>query len=590
MRSPWFLRATARGGMGDALRAVDWAATPLGAPSAWPVPLRSAVELCLSTRFPVLVTWGPALTMIYNDAYREILGTQKHPGALGAPLADVWPDVWDDIAPLVREVMEHGRPTWVSDQRLVMHRSGYDEETFFTYSYSPLRDVDGRVAGLLDIATDTTHLVVEQRRVRLLAELSRRLQGTVPSVGAVVATAVALLDDGPDVVGVEVHLGPPAGVNVIAASPTPVGARPGLVVDATARGDVVEDGHVLAVPFRLAEADGRAGAVVLRLGPLRQVDDQARAFARVVADTVAAAVTSALRLERQVAAVTRVSDVLQHAMLEPEVARGDVATRYVPAVRELTVGGDWYDVVALADDHEHPDGTDDADPGTPRGPLGVVVGDCVGHGLEAASRMGQLRSAARALLLRTRRPADVLDGLDAFARTLPGAELATVLCGVVDPDAGTFTFSSAGHPPGLVLHPDRTVTWLAGGRGRPLTVPAGPRPQAVVPVAEGDLLVLCTDGLLERRGTLLRDRLDELAAVLAGLPDKGADPDVLADALLARMAPDGSTDDTVVVVHRVGPRDPAAPSVADPARRATVPAPRWPDHDAAAAVGASAGG
>ncbi|MFS0706354.1 PP2C family protein-serine/threonine phosphatase [Cellulomonas sp. 179-A 9B4 NHS] len=590
MRSPWFLRATARGGMGDALRAVDWAATPLGAPSAWPVPLRSAVELCLSTRFPVLVTWGPALTMIYNDGYREILGTQKHPAALGAPLADVWPDVWDDIAPLVREVMEHGRSTWVADQRLVMHRSGYDEETFFTYSYSPLRDVDGRVAGLLDIATDTTHLVVEQRRVRLLAELSRRLQGTAPSVGAVVAAAVALLDDGPDVVGVEVHLGPPAGVDVIAASPTPVGARPGLVLDATARGEVVEDGHVLAVPFRLAEADGRAGAVVLRLGALRPVDDQLRAFARVVADTVAAAVTSALRLERQVAAVTRVSDVLQHAMLEPEVARADVATRYVPAVRELTVGGDWYDVVALADDREDPDGADDADPGTPRGPLGVVVGDCVGHGLDAASRMGQLRSAARALLLRTRRPAAVLDGLDAFARTLPGAELATVLCGVVDPDAGTFTFSSAGHPPGLVLHPDRTVTWLAGGRGRPLTVPAGPRPQAVVPVAEGDLLVLCTDGLLERRGTLLRDRLDELAAVLAGLPDPGADPDVLADALLARMAPDGSTDDTVVVVHRVGPRDPAARSVADAARRTTVPAPRWPDHDAAAAVGASAAG
>ncbi len=219
-----------------------------------------------------------------------------------------------------------------------------------------------------------------------------------------------------------------------------------------------------------------------------------------------------------------------------------------------------------------------------------MVGDCVGHGLEAASRMGQLRSAARALLLRTRRPADVLDGLDAFARTLPGAELATVLCGVVDPDAGTFTFSSAGHPPGLVLHPDRTVTWLAGGRGRPLTVPAGPRPQAVVPVAEGDALVLCTDGLLERRGTLLRDRLDELASVLADLPDPGADPDVLADALLARMAPDGSTDDTVVVVHRVGPGDPAVTTGADAARGAAVAAPRWPAHDAAAALASAAQG
>lgn len=611
MRSAWFLRATSRGAVGAAIRAVDWSATPLGAPATWPLPLRSAVELCLGTRFPVLVTWGPDLTMIYNDGYREILGTQKHPAALGAPLAAVWPDVWDDIAPLVREVVEHGRSTWVADQRLVMHRSGYDEETFYTYSYSPLHDEDGRVAGLLDIATDTTHLVIEQRRVRLLAELSRALQAAPPAVGAVVSAAVALLDGGPDVAAVEVHLGRPGAVDAIAASRTPVDARAGLVADAIERGEVVEDGPVLAVPFVLAEADGRAGAVVLRVGPLRPVDDQLRAFANVVADTVAASVTAALRLERQVAGVTRVSDVLQHAMLEPDVDRPDVAARYVPAVRELTVGGDWYDVVPLAgaraardedddaaddragdDAHGDPGHADgrapDSAPGAPGGPLGIVVGDCVGHGLEAASRMGQLRSAARALLLRSGRPADVLDGLDAFARTLPGAEMATVLCGVVDPDAGTFTFSSAGHPPGLVLHPDRTVTWLVGGRGRPLTVPAGPRPEAVVPVAAGDVLVLCTDGLLERRGTSLRDRLDLLASVLADLPDPDAAPDVLADALLARMAPDGSPDDTVVVVHRVGPGAATTTPVADAVRASTVPAPRWPAHDAAAAVGGCA--
>lgn len=582
MTAPWFLRATERDAMGALVRSVDWAATPLGDPATWPASLRAAVEMCLSTRFPVLVTWGPDLTMLYNEGYRQILGTEKHPGAMGAPLAVVWPDVWDDIAPLVREVMGHGRPTWVADQRLVMHRSGFDEETFFTYSYSPLLDDDGRVAGLLDIATDTTHLVVEQRRVRLLAELSRGLQGAVPTVQGVADAAVALLDASADVEAVEVHLGRPGAVAAIAASAAPVGARPGLVADAVAQGAAVADGHVLAVPFVLADVDARAGAVLLRMSPLRPVDEQSRAFARVVADTVTASVTSALRLERQVASATRVSDVLQHAMLEPDVARPDVATRYVPAVRDLTVGGDWYDVVALAEDTGG-DGPDGVAP--PGGPLGIVVGDCVGHGLEAASRMGQLRSAARALLLRTRRPADVLDGLDVFARTLPGAEMATVLCGVVDADAGTFVYSSAGHPPALVLHRDRTVTWLAGGRGRPLTVPAGPRPQAVLPVVEGDVLVLCTDGLLERRGVSLRDRLDALAAALAGVADPDAPPDALADELLGRMAPEGSPDDTVVVVHRVGA--PARAAAAVPLQAGTVPAPRWPAQGAAAAVGAA---
>ncbi|WP_309135490.1 SpoIIE family protein phosphatase [Cellulomonas sp.] len=567
MRSPWFLRATARDAMGEVVRATDWTATPLGAPSTWPAALRSAVEMCLSTRFPVLVTWGPGLTMLYNDGYREILGSRKHPAAMGAPLRQVWPEVWDDIAPLVREVMEHGRPTWVADQRLVMHRSGYDEETFFTYSYSPLRDADGTVNGLLDIASDTTHLVVEQRRVRMLAELSLALQGAPSTVAGVVSAATGLLDAGPDVVAVEVHLGRPGEAEVVGASGTPVAAPDALVAQALAAGRPVEDGHVRVLPFALAETDRRVGAVAVRLNALRPVDDQARAFTRVVADTVTASVTAALRLERQVAAVTRVSDVLQHAMLEPDVARADVATRYVPAVRDLTVGGDWYDVVELgraADDEDDEQGGYRWDAGADAptsGPLGIVVGDCVGHGLEAASRMGQLRSAARALLLRTAGPAEVLDGLDVFARTLPGAEMATVLCGVVDPDAGTFTYSSAGHPPGLVLHADRTVTWLSSGRGRPLTVPAGPRAQAVAPLTEGDVLVLCTDGLLERRGSALRERFGRLEAVLSEVVDPAASPDALADELLARMAPEGSADDTVVVVHRVG-----APAAARPRR------------------------
>jgi hypothetical protein len=125
---------TAGSATGALAREVDWGETPLGPPSTWPTALRVAVEMCFTTRFPVLVTWGPELTMIYNDGYRDMLGSEKHPGAMGAPLAEVWKEVWDDLLPSVERVMLHGEPTWTVDQHLLARRSGYDEDAYFTYS------------------------------------------------------------------------------------------------------------------------------------------------------------------------------------------------------------------------------------------------------------------------------------------------------------------------------------------------------------------------------------------------------------------------------------------------------------------------
>lgn len=520
--------------MGHEMRAVDWAATPLGPTETWPLPLRSAVELCLGTSFPVLVTWGPDLTMIYNDGYRELLGTQKRDVALGGALAEVWSDVWDDIRPDVELVLREGASTWVEDQRLVMHRSGVDEETFFTYSYSPLLDEDGTVRGLLDIATETTAQVVERRRTRLLSHLQLRLQASEPDVAAVTATAVEVLDGGTDVARVRIALGTRDDLRWTDGGPDAVETT--LTEQVLATGDVREDGRLVVVPLPLAGLDDRVGVVAITGGPLRPHDPQMRAFARLVADVLATSLVAAVRHERQVAALAHVSAVLQRAMLEPHPDRADVATRYVPATRGLEVGGDWFDVGDL--------------PGAEGARVGVVVGDVVGHGLESATRMGQLRSAARALLLRTQDAASTVGGLDAFAAMLPGAEFTTVHCGVLDHAAGTYTYTSAGHPPGVVVHRDGGLTWLTDARGTPLTVARVPRTCATVPVGPGDLLVLCTDGLLERRGANVRDRLDELGAVLHGL--RGQEPDAVADALLARMTPQGSHDDTVVVVHRVG--------------------------------------
>jgi len=152
----WFTAVTEGSVTGEVAPAVDRSATSLGPPDGWPQPLRSAVELCFSTRFPVLVTWGPDLVMVYNDGYREMLGSEKHPSAMGAPCEKVWQEVWPHIAPAFEAVLTTGRATWAVDQMLTIHRSGYDEETYFTYSYSALRDEDGAVRGVLDIASETT--------------------------------------------------------------------------------------------------------------------------------------------------------------------------------------------------------------------------------------------------------------------------------------------------------------------------------------------------------------------------------------------------------------------------------------------------
>ena len=133
--------------------------------------------------------------------------------------------------------------------------------------------------------------------------------------------------------------------------------------------------------------------------------------------------------------------------------------RYRPASRPLQVGGDWYDVVDLDD-----------------GRVALIVGDCVGHGLAAATVMGQLRSACRALLLEKSSPSAALAGLDRFAARLPGAHCTTAFCAVLTLATGELVYSSAGHPPAIMVHADGTTEMLEGGHGLPLAHLAGPDP------------------------------------------------------------------------------------------------------------------
>jgi len=160
-----------QGEMLDLFRRTDWSATHFGPVEAWPANLRMLVDVCLSSRFPMLLCWGPDLSMLYNDGYRDLLGESKHPGAWARPIREVWPEIWDVIGPMLDGVASGGPATWVEDELLVVDRYGFLEEAYFTWSFGAVHDDDGQVVGVLDIATETTAKVLAERRDEMSARL-----------------------------------------------------------------------------------------------------------------------------------------------------------------------------------------------------------------------------------------------------------------------------------------------------------------------------------------------------------------------------------------------------------------------------------
>jgi PAS domain S-box-containing protein len=143
------------------MREHDWTASPLGHPRDWPQALCTTVALMLDSKFPMFVAWGDELGFLYNDAYSVILGA-KHPASLGQRFRDVWSDIWDDIAPLVDRTMG-GESIYLDRFPLTMRRHGYDEETWFRFSYSPVRRDDGMVAGMFCACVEISNEVLAQR-------------------------------------------------------------------------------------------------------------------------------------------------------------------------------------------------------------------------------------------------------------------------------------------------------------------------------------------------------------------------------------------------------------------------------------------
>src|SRR5690349_4848788 len=303
------------GEMGALMRATDWSKTRLGPTENWPKSLKTMLGVVLGSRFPMLLWWGPDLLHLYNDAYRPIL-RDKHPGSLGAPAAEVWAEVWDVAGPMARGVQQGGPATWTEDLQLFINSGSMAEETYFTFSYSPIPGDDGKIGGLLNTVQETTVKVQSERQIRMLHDLAARA-GEAKSTDEALRTAIevlganeldlpfALLYDAGDGTG-------PA--RLVASSgwstPPPAAAWPLLEALRSGREVVIDDlaarfeppppGRWNARPERaivlpLARA-GRlepSGFLVAGLSPHRAFDERYRRFFLATADQVANAIANA---------------------------------------------------------------------------------------------------------------------------------------------------------------------------------------------------------------------------------------------------------------------------------------------------------
>jgi PAS domain S-box-containing protein len=230
--------------------------------------------------------------------------------------------------------------------------------------------------------------------------------------------------------------------------------------------------------------------------------------------------------------------VLQRTMLmTPDIEHhDDVAVRYLPADDSLTVSGDWYDLIDL-----------------PGGRFALTIGDVVGHGLEAAAVMGMLRSVLNAAVRTLERPAQALEVLGLYARSMEGALNTTSINAMIDPDSRLITYSNAGHPPLVLAHPDGECELL----NQVIDPPLGARPQHVPSsqaghsYSSGDTLVLYTDGLIERRGEDIDVGLERLVSALAR--HSTHDPELLADMLMSDLGVGSgrARDDIALIILRL---------------------------------------
>jgi len=339
------------GELGRVMAERDWSTTSVGPPEQWPSGLRSVVRILLGSRFSMWMGWGPDLAFFYNDAYRRDTLRAKHPWALGRPAREVWAEIWDDVAPRIESVLTTGEATWDEDLLLLLERSGYVEESYHTFSYSPLTDDAGAPTGVLCVVTENTDRVLSERRMATLRAVSDALTATrseqevVAAVGEQLGrstrdlpfAAVYLLDGdggdrggdhggdhgddhGGDHGGATARLACAAGVEAGSSAapwtlePDHPWARPeALAGQAVIVDDLPEDPpdglptgawdrpptQALVLPLGSAQEGAVAGVLVAALNPHRALDDGYRGFLELLAAQIAAGIRSARAYETE---------------------------------------------------------------------------------------------------------------------------------------------------------------------------------------------------------------------------------------------------------------------------------------------------
>src|SRR5580658_5653812 len=323
-----------RGGgvLGKLVGEFDWSKTPLGAIEDWPQSLTTVVRTLLTSRFAMWMSWGPELTFLYNDDYARMTLGKKHPWALGKPSHEVWKEIWDDIGPRIHRVLETGEATWDEALLLFLERSGYREETYHTFSYSPLSGDDGTVAGHLCVVTEETDRVIGERRLKTLRSLAGELSKTITEEEVVRCIARCLGENQKDLpftllylftedgnearlacqTGIaEHHPATPESIPLSEKNlseknqPWPLnelltGKDSIIVEDLTERFESVPSGswdkapwRALLLPITSQGQDQPAGVIVAALNPYRPLDVSYAGFFNLVAGQIAASIANA---------------------------------------------------------------------------------------------------------------------------------------------------------------------------------------------------------------------------------------------------------------------------------------------------------
>jgi signal transduction histidine kinase/DNA-binding response OmpR family regulator len=327
-----FLRSP--GQMGRRIAEFDWSSTPLGPIESWNDNLKTSLSLMLNSQHPIWIGWGDEATFFYNDAYIDVLSQAKHPGALGRPAHVVWAEIWDFCGPLAEKVFQQGEATFVDEVQLFMDRGSYLEETYFSFSYSPIADTNGKVSGLFCPSTEVSSKILNARRLRTLARLSSNALSE-RSIEAACATAAATLADNPGDIPfaliylyraeeralvleqmVRIDVGGGASPVRINLDEGDHGMFQSRVRDAMQRGEQItltleglgdiprgladqQVRELVLLPMTSPGADRPVGLVVAGVNPTRQLDTEYRTFFDLLVDQIDSTLSNARIAEEQ---------------------------------------------------------------------------------------------------------------------------------------------------------------------------------------------------------------------------------------------------------------------------------------------------